>query len=149
MRPKLGRPVKTKPGRRRPQPGVRERSPAHQRGRHPDPRSSPAPWGEAEVRDSGAGRRHGEKETGRDRGDSDRQSAPGAVLFLGLSEGPSSKKPEAAAQAARAPPLPLRRPRGPAGVRLTQHANHLQRHRLRRRHRPVTSPPRPPPPSWA
>lgn len=62
--------------------------------------------------------------------------------------GPAPEEPEAAALGARAPPLPLRHPRGPAGVRLTQHANHLQRHRLRRRHRPVTSPPRPLPP-WA
>lgn len=46
-------------------------------------------------------------------------------------------------------PLP-RRPRGPAGVRQKTHTNHLQRHRLLRRHRPVTSPPQPPPlPPWA
>lgn len=140
----------------RPQPGFREQSPAGQRGLHPGPRS-PVPT-RSEEGSGSVGLGEEEEEGGTtdrtaprrkpDRKGPERLSPPlrqDAALLRspGGSRGPG--------RPCAAPPLPLRRPRGPAGVRLTQHANHLQRHRLRRRHRPVTSPPRPPPPlpPWA
>ena len=56
----------------------------------------------------------------------------------------------ARARLARPPPPSPDAPKAPPACERKQNTNHLQRHRLLRRHRPVTSPPQPPPlPPWA
>lgn len=96
----------------------------------PDGRRSQEGVGGSGNRAEGEVRRRAGKETGR-------APVPPASP---TGRGPGSRAPSPSPDAPRAPPACERK----------QNTNHLQRHRLLRRHRPVTSPPQPPPlPPWA
>ena len=68
-------------------------------------------------------------------------------------EEPQSRRPPPWGEGpARAPPPAFSpdAPKAPPACGRKQNTNYLQRHRFLRRHRPVTSPPQPPPlPPWA
>lgn len=70
-----------------------------------------------------------------------KQEEPGAACLPRGAGAPLARHPS---------PLPPDAPKAPPACERKQNTNHLQRHRLLRRHRPVTSPPQPRPlPPWA
>lgn len=106
----------------------------------------PVPEGEG-PRPHGRGARKGWGEAG-----TEHKGKCGGERVRKQEEPRSRLPPQRGEGPALAPPLPPSpdAPKAPPACERKQNTNHLQRHRLLRRHRPVTSPPQPPPlPPWA